>query len=323
LKGAGKAGPFRFCNGEGVKVLVTHPIPAPALELLRGQGYEVVVGPSEDPYECEDLALLVAGADAIIALLIDPIDAAVLDAAGPQLRVVANFAVGYDNIDLEAAARRGVKVSNTPDVLTRAVAEHTFALILAVARRIVEGDRIVRERRFLRWGPSFLLGIELRGKTIVVVGPGRIGEEVARIAVAGFGMRVERVGRGDDLRAALGLGDFVTLHVPLTPETTHLVGVEELRAMKSSAILINTSRGAVVDEEALVGALRAEELAGAALDVYEHEPELAKGLAALDNVVLAPHTASATVEARTAMSRLAAENVIAALAGRDLPTEVP
>jgi glyoxylate reductase len=322
LRGAGKAGPSRFCNGEGVKVVVTHPVPPPGLDLLRQQGYDVVVGPSEDSYESEELALLVAGADAIIALLIDQIDEAVLDEAGPQLRVVANFAAGYDNVDLEAAAHRGVKESNTPDVLTRAVAEHTFALILAVARRIVQGDRIVRERRFLRWGPSFLLGIELGGKTIVVVGPGRIGEEVSRIAGAGFGMRVERVGREDDLRTALGLADFVSLHVPLTPETTHLVGREELRAMKPSAILINTSRGPVVDEEALVRALRAEELAGAGLDVYEREPELAEGLAALDNVVLAPHTASATVEARTAMSRLAAENVIAAIEDRPLPTEV-
>jgi glyoxylate reductase len=306
-----------------MKVVVTHPVPAPAVELLREQGFEVMVGPSEDPYAPEELARLVAGADAVVPLLIDQIDEAVLDAAGPQLRVVANFAAGYDNVDLEAAARRGVKVSNTPDVLTQAVAEHTLALILAVARRIVEGDRIVRERRFLRWGPSFLLGTELKGKTIAVIGPGRIGEEVARIAEAGFGMRVERVGRGDDLCAALGRADVVTLHVPLNPETRHLVGRQELRAMKPSAILINTSRGPVVEEEALVWALRAEEIAGAALDVYEREPELAEGLAELDNVVLAPHTASATVEARTAMSRLAAENVIAALGGRPLPTEVP
>lgn len=282
----------------------------------------MLVGPSEDPYEPDELARLVAGADGILALLIDRIDEAVLDAAGPQLRVVANFAVGYDNVDLEAAARRGIKVSNTPDVLTQAVAEHTFALILAVARRIVEGDRIVRERRFLRWGPSFLLGIELRGKTIAVVGPGRIGETVARIAEEGFGMHVVRLGREDGLHAVLARADVVTLHVPLTPETEHLIGRTELSAMKPGAILINTSRGPVVDEAALVEALRAGEIAGAALDVYEREPELAEGLAELDNVVLAPHTASATFEARSAMSRLAAENVIAALEDRPLPTEV-
>ena len=267
------------------------------------------------------MARLVAGADGILALLIDPIDAAVLDAAGPQLRIVSNFAVGYDNIDLLAAEARGIKVGNTPDVLTEAVAEHTFALLLALARRIVEGDRIVRERRFRRWGPSFLLGVELRGKTVAVVGPGRIGEAVARIAEAGFGMRVERVSRGG-LEQALPRADVVTLHVPLTPETRHLIGAAELKAMRPSALLVNTSRGPVVDEAALVAALAAGEIAGAALDVYEREPDLAPGLAELENVVLAPHTASATVETRTAMSRLAAENIIAALEGRPLPSQV-
>jgi glyoxylate reductase len=305
-----------------VRVVVTHPIPLPAVEMLQERGYEVVVGPSEDPYEPGELAKLVAGADAIVALLIDRIDDRVLEAAGPQLQIVANFAVGYDNVDLAAAARHGVKVSNTPDVLTQAVAEHTFALILAVARRILEGDRIVRERRFRRWGPSFLLGMELRGKTLAVVGLGRIGLAVARIGETGFAMHVARIGQGDDLRAALPSADVVTLHVPLDAETRHLIGKDELRAMKESAILVNTSRGPVVDEAALVGALRSGEIAGAGLDVYEYEPELAEGLAELDNVVLAPHTASATHEARSAMSRLAAENVIAALEGRPLPSEV-
>jgi glyoxylate reductase len=300
---------------------VTHPIPPPAVEMLRGSGFDVVAGPSEDPYPPDALRSLVTGADAILALLIDPIDAGILDAAGRQLRVVANFAVGHDNIDLGAAAARGVKVSNTPEVLTHAVAEHTFALMLAVARRIVEGDRIVRERRFRRWGPSFLLGMELRGKTLGVVGTGRIGSAVAAMGQSGFGMRILRIGRGD-LESALPEADVLTLHAPLTPETRHLIGRDELRAMKQTAILINTARGPVVDEPALVEALRAGEIAGAGLDVYEHEPELADGLVELRNVVLAPHTASATVEARTAMSRLAAENVIAALEGRPLPTEV-
>lgn len=305
-----------------MQVVVTHPVPPPAVELLEERGWEVVVGPSEDPYPADELARLVADADAILALLIDPIDGDVMDAAGPQLKVVSNFAVGHDNVDLEAAAARGVQVGNTPDVLTQAVAEHTFALILAVARRIVEGDRIVRERRFRRWGPSFLLGMELRGRTLLVVGPGRIGEAVARIAEGGFGMRVERVGRNDDLLAALGRADVVSLHVPLTSETRQLIGAAELGAMKPGSILVNTSRGPVVDEEALVDALSGREIGGAALDVYEREPEPAPGLAELDNVVLAPHTASATVEARTAMSRLAAENVIAALEDSPMPSEV-
>ncbi len=290
--------------------------------MLRESGYEVIVGSSEDPYEPGELAELVAGADAIVALLIDRIDEAVLEAAGPQLKVVANFAVGYDNVDLTAAARRGVKVSNTPEVLTQAVAEHTFALILAVARRIVEGDRIVRELRFRRWGPNFLVGMELRGKTLAVVGPGRIGEAAAQIAEGGFGMTVERVRRGDDLVSVLARADVVSLHVPLAPETHHLIGAKELRTMKPSAILVNTARGPVVDEAALVAALRAGEIAGAGLDVFEHEPDLTEGLLELENVVFAPHAASATNEARTAMSRLAAQNVIAALEGRPLPTEV-
>ena len=282
----------------------------------------MTIGPSEDPYPAEVLGALVSGADAILALLVDRIDAAVLDAAGPQLRVVSNFAVGHDNIDLASAASRDVKIGNTPDVLTQAVAEHTFALILAVARRIVEGDRIVRERRFRRWGPSFLLGVELRGKTLLIVGRGRIGNAVARIAADGFGMNVETVGRGEEMDAALARADVVTVHVPLTPDTHHLIGARELELTKPQAILVNTARGPVVDEAALVEALRAGKIAGAGLDVYEHEPELAPGLIELDNVVLAPHTASATREARTAMSRLAAENVIAALEGRPLPSEV-
>jgi glyoxylate reductase len=296
-----------------------HPIPPPAVDLLRASGYGVEVGESGEPY---DLRAFVAGADAILALLIDPVDEALLEAAGPQLKVVALFSAGYDNVDLSAAARRGVKVSNTPDVLTEAVAEHTVALMLAAARRLVEGDRIVREGTFRAWGPSFLLGTELRGKTLALIGAGRIGEAVARIAEGGFGMRVERVGRHDDLHAALGRADFVSLHVPLTPETRHLIGPAELEAMKTDAILVNTARGPVIDEAALVEALRSGRIAAAALDVYEREPDLTPGLRELDNVVLEPHTASATIEARTAMSRLAAENVIAALEGRPLPTEI-
>ena len=305
-----------------MRVVVTHPVPPPAVDMLRERGYDVSIGPSEDPYDPAELKALVAGADAILALLIDRIDAEVLEAAGPQLRVVSNFAVGHDNVDLPSAALLGVRIGNTPDVLTQAVAEHTVALVLAVARRIVEGDRIVRDRSFRRWGPSFLLGMELHGKSLLIVGPGRIGSAVARIAREGFGMQVETAARGGDLRTALAQADVVSLHVPLTPQTHHLIGAAELEAMKPEAILVNTARGPVVDEAALVEALRAEKIAGAALDVYEHEPELAHGLIELDNVVLAPHTASATREARGAMSRLAAENVIAALEDRPLPSEV-
>jgi glyoxylate reductase len=305
-----------------MRVVVTHPVPPPAVDLLREGGFEVAIGHSEDPYPPRELAALVAGSDGILSLLIDRIDAAVMDAAGPTLKVISNFAVGYDNVDLDEARSRRVAVGNTPEVLTEAVAEHVFALILAVARRIVEGDRIVRERRFRRWGPSFLLGVELRGRTLLVVGAGRIGRAVAHIAEAGFGMTVETAGRDDDLGAALARADVVSLHVPFTPETHHLIGAAELKAMKPDAILVNTARGPVVDEAALVEALQTGRIRGAGLDVYEREPELAEGLAELDNVVLEPHTASATDEARTAMSRLAAENLIAGLGGRPLPSAV-
>jgi glyoxylate reductase len=257
----------------------------------------------------------------VLAHLSDRVDDAFLDRAGPQLRIVANFAVGYDNVDLEACERRGVVVTNTPDVLTRAVAEHALALILAVAKRVVQGDRQVRTREWRGWSANPLRTTELGGKTMGIVGLGRTGSALARMAQDGLGMRVisSRPLPVDDL---LREADVVSLHVPLNDETRHLIGARELALMKRSAILVNVSRGPVVDEAALVDALREGVIAGAGLDVYEHEPEPAPGLVEQETAVLTPHVASATEETRAAMARLAAENVIAVLEGRPPLTPV-
>ena len=311
-------------------------MPGPAVDLLREAGHEVVIGPSDTAYAREELHELVRGADAILAHLVDPIDDRLLEAGGPQLRVVANYAVGYDNVDLEAAARRGVKVANTPGVLTEAVAEHVFALLLAVARRVVEADAYVRSGAWTGWAMSpYGGGSELRGKVLGVVGAGRIGSRVAEIGGRGFGMDVCYTARSakPELEQALQArrlplddllreADAVTLLLPLNDETDGLIGSRELGLMKATALLVNVSRGRIVRETDLVEALRAGEIAGAALDVFEDEPRLAPGLAELSNVVLTPHVASATAETRAAMSRLAAENILAALAGKPLPSEV-
>ena len=232
-----------------------------------------------------------------------PVDAAFLDAAGPQLRIVANYAVGLDNIDFAAIRERGIVVSNTPGVLTNATAEHTIGLALALLRRIVEGDRSLRRRDDWEWGPDFMVGEGLEGKELLVVGPGRIGRRVAELAVA-HGARATFAGRDDDLHRALAAADVVTLHCPVTPETRHLIDADALDAMRPTAVLVNTARGPVVDERALVGVLERGALAGAALDVFEHEPAVSEELLAMENVVLTPHIASATRETRLAMGML-------------------
>jgi lactate dehydrogenase-like 2-hydroxyacid dehydrogenase len=235
-------------------------------------------------------------------MLTDRVDAVLLDAAGPRLRIVANYAVGLDNVDLEECERRRIVVSNTPDVLTEATAEMTIALVLALTRRVAEGDRLLRRREQWLWAPTFMLGRGLRGLTLGIVGWGRIGQEVGRLARA-HRMTVVHAGELslDDLLETV---DVVSLHVPLTEETRHLIGERELGLMKSTAYLVNTSRGQVVDEAALARALEQGRIAGAALDVFEREPELTEALLELDNVVLTPHTASATHEAREAMGML-------------------
>jgi len=256
--------------------------------------------------------------DGILAMLTVSVDDAYLEAAGPQLRVVANYAVGVDNIDLEAARRRGIVVTNTPDVLTRATAELALALLLALLRRVAEGDRFVRSGEPWRFSLEFMLGHGLDGKAVLVVGPGRIGREVGRLAEA-FGARVSFAGRNDDLDALLVDADVVSINCPSTPETRHLFDAQRLARMKPSAVLVNTARGPIVDERARVEALRNGVIAGAALDVYEREPDVDDGLRSLDNVVLTPHLGSATRETRAGMGMLCVEGLRAVLLEDRIP----
>ena len=279
------------------RVHVTTPLPEPVMAVLARE-FELVDEP--------------AGVDGLLTTPRDRVDAALLDLARP--RVVANFAVGYDNVDLEAATARGVVVTNTPDVLTRATAELTIALMLALLRRIAEGDRLVRAGKPWRIAPTFMLGRGLDGLTLGIVGFGRIGREVARLAEA-HGMRVLAT-RATPLDELLAEADVVTFHVPLNAETRHLV---DPRRLKAGAVLVNTSRGPVVDEAALVAALRDGHLAGAALDVFEHEPEIHPGLLELENVVLTPHVGSATHKAREAMGMLCVEALRQALVEGRVP----
>jgi glyoxylate reductase len=243
------------------------------------------------------------GAAGVVVTPAVAVDATYLDEIGPQLRIVANYAVGIDNVDLDAARARGVVVTNTPGVLTNATAEHAIALVLALLRRVCEGDRALRRRDPWEWGPDFMVGEGLEGRRVLVVGPGRIGRRVGELAET-HGAVVDFAGRGDDLHALLRDADVVTLHCPLTPETRHLIDAAALAAMQSTSVLINTARGAVVDEAALVAALTDATIAGAALDVFEHEPAVSEELLAMENVVLTPHIASATRGARIAMGML-------------------
>ena len=279
----------------------------------------------------EELHQRIAGKQALVCLLTDTIDAAVLEAAGPQLKIVATVAVGYNNIDVPACRARGVAVTNTPDVLTNACADFTWALILAVTRRLGEGERVVRAGKWGGWALDYMLGMELRGKQLGLVGLGRIGRAVADKAPA-IGMTVAYATRTPaglpgathmPLDRLLATSDIVSLHCPMTPETTHLIDQKALTKMKRSAYLINTSRGPVVDEGALAWALKERLIAGAALDVYEKEPEIHAGLMTLENVLLIPHLASATTETRTGMADLAASNAIAVVTGQPALTPVP
>jgi glyoxylate reductase len=313
---------------------VTSRLPEPAIDSLRAAG-QVRINQRATALPPEDLRELIAGADAVLTLLHDRVDGEVLDAAGPQLRCVANLAVGYDNVDLEAAARRGVVVTNTPGVLEDATADLTLALILALTRRVAEGDRLIRAERPWTWGLSFMLGGELRGKLLGIVGLGGIGRRVAERARA-FGMGIAYHSRHPapaevvagleaerlPLEQLLARADVLSLHCPLTPETRHLIGPPQLAAMKPTAALVNAARGPLVDEAALAEALAAGEIACAALDVYEQEPRVEPRLLGMENVVLTPHLGSATVETRTAMAELAARNAISVLRGQGPLTPV-
>lgn len=310
------------------KVFVTRKIPETGLQLLR-KHFQVRVYAKDQVIPRKDLIRGVKWCDALLCLLTDKIDKEVID-ANPRLQVISNVAVGFDNIDVKYATAKGIPVTNTPGVLTDAVAEHTFALMLAIARRIPESDRFTRAGKYQGWEPLLLLGTQLKGKTLGIVGLGKIGLGVAERARKGMGMKlvyydVKRDPRFEQqyqaryapLSELLRTADFVSLHVPLLPSTRHFIGKKELTLMKKTAYLINTARGPIVDETALVVALKKKQIAGAALDVYEFEPKLSAGLAKLENVVLTPHTASATIEARSAMAELAAQNILNVLQGKE------
>ncbi len=316
------------------RVVVTGRVPEPAVETLKVE-HDVDTHDDSAPITREALLSKVAGADALVTLLTEKVDAELLDAAGQQLKVVANVAVGYNNIDVAACAERGVIVTNTPDVLTESTADIAFGLILMATRRLGEGERILRSQTPWTWGMFYMLGSGLQGKTLGVIGMGGIGAATARRAKA-FGMKVAYTSRNacdpavsEELDATrlefdelLSTCDIVSVHCPYNPSTHHLIGAEQLVLMKETAYLINTARGPIVDEAALANALADGQIAGAGLDVFEKEPAVHEGLLALDNVAMVPHLGSATIETRTAMAQLAADNTVAVLAGKEALTLV-
>lgn len=315
------------------KVLVTRRIPDSGLKILT-ETCDLDIFEGEAPISRDVLLKRIKGKDGLLCLLSDKIDKEIVAAGGRSLKVISNYAVGYNNIDVEEATKSGVLVTNTPGVLTDATADLTWALLLACARRIPKSDSLVRDGRFVGWSPTLLLGREVYGKTLGIIGMGEIGAAVARRA-KGFGMKTIYHNRKRDPEAEKELGamyvsvddllrnsDYVSLHVPLTPETRHLIGEREFAMMKPTAILLNVSRGEVIDEKSLIKALKEGRIDSAGLDVYEKEPRLSPGLAELDNVVLTPHTGSATYESRDRMAVMAAENLVAGLRGERPPNLV-
>lgn len=308
-----------------MKIYITRRIPQIGIDMLLEKGHEVDINTEDKILTKEELIHAVSQKpyDAVLCLLTDQIDGEVFDAV-PSAKIFANYAVGFNNINLDNAKERGVIITNTPGALADTVGEHTVALLLALTGRIVEGDTYVRAGKYKGWDPMLLLGTDLENKTVAIIGAGRIGYRAGRILGKGFGMNIAYydVQRNEmferDLNATfydsidhiLPIADIVSLHVPLMDTTHHLINKERLSRMKNTAFLINTARGPVVDEEALVEALKNKTIAGAGLDVFEHEPQLAKGLAELSNVVVTPHIASATVKARNEMAVLAASNII-------------
>ena len=311
-----------------MKIFVTRKIPGNSLDRLYSSGNEVIVSDFDRPLTEEELLDKGKGADALLTLLTDKINGEVVDAIGPQLKIVSNYAVGFDNIDVPALTERGVVVVNTPsDEVNEAVAEHTWALLLALARRVVEADEAVKRGAYSGWEPAIFLGVNLIGKTLGIIGLGRIGSMVARRA-KGYNMRVLYNKRSPDPEAEkelgveyrdldrlLGESDFVSLHVPLSDETRHMINDQTLNKMKRGSFLINTARGPIVDEHALVDALRNGHLSGAALDVFDNEPNVNPELINMENVVLTPHIASATWEARNKMGELAVDAILKTLNG--------
>ena len=308
------------------KVLLTRKIPQPAIDYILKNEIDLEINEEDRVLTHSEIKERVKGKDGLICLLTDTIDGEIMDAAGPKLKIIANYAVGYNNINSQEATKRKIPVTNTPGVLTETTADLTFALLLSIGRRIVESDKFTRDGKFKGWGPMLHLGNDIHGKTLGVIGCGRIGSAVARRAAKGFNMKVlyNNTKQLPDLEKELGLefasveeilkeSDYITLHVPLTEKTKHLIGEKELALMKPSAILINTSRGSVIDESALVKALQEERIAGAALDVYEFEPKLSPGLKELDNVIITAHIGTGTIDTRTKMGMMVGENLLAGL----------
>ena len=319
------------------RIFITRPIPERGIRLLTDTfGPEAVeVSPNDRPITRDELLQGARGADALLPILTDTVDATVMDAAGPQLKVIANYAVGYNNIDVAGANARGILVTNTPGVLTETTADLAWSLLMAAARRICEAERYLRAGLWKSWGPQLFLGVDIHGQTMGIYGMGRIGQAIARRA-KGFGMRilyhdVNRLAPSSetemgiayaDKPAFLAESDFISIHVPLLAETRHAFGEPEFRAMKDSAVLVNTSRGPVVDEAALARALKSGQIFAAGLDVYEDEPAVHSGLLECENAVLVPHIGSATRETRSKMAHMAAQNIVARLKGQTPPNPV-
>lgn len=325
------------------KIFITREVPELAVKMLKKyKDFNITIYKGDKKIPRKILLQKVRGCHGILSLLSEKMDAEVMDAAGPNLKVIANYAVGFDNIDLATAKARGIKVGNTPcNEVSESVAEFTFSLLMSLSRRIVESDKYTRLGKYEEWKPMLMLGRDVYNKTIGVVGLGRIGQQVCRRATKGFGMKVlytdmrrnpqfekEYKAKKVSLNTLLKNADYVSLHVPLLPATRHMISTKQLKIMKKTAYLINTARGPVVHEKALLKALYANQIAGAALDVFECEPAIdcdtsdRYELRKLDNVIITPHTASATIEARDAMARIAANNIIAALKGKRAPALV-
>jgi len=313
---------------EKTRIFITRKIHESGINLLKQAGYEVIVYQKNKVIPKKELYAAAKNADALLCLLTDKIDKEFLD-ANTHLKVIANYAVGFDNVDISYATQKKILITNTPGVLTEAVAEHTFALMFTITRKIVEADSYLRKGKYKSFEPLGFLGPELKGKILGIIGTGRIGYSVAVRAVKGLGMKLiyndvqrneslERDASGEfaTVDELLKKSDIISIHVPLLPETRHLINAKKLKLMKKTAYLINTARGPIVDEKALVSSLQKKQIAGAALDVYEFEPKLSAGLAKLSNVVITPHIASATIEARSAMSNLAAQGIIDVLNGK-------
>jgi glyoxylate reductase len=301
-------------------VFVTRQLPGNAVERLAAE-HDIEVWPGDMPPSQDELRAGVADAEGLLSLLSDRVDADLI-AAAPKLRAIANYAIGFDNIDVDAATARSIQVGNTPDVLTDATADLAWALMLAVARRVVEAQQDVLDGKWRTWEPQGWVGVDVHGTTLAVVGAGRIGRAVAQRAV-GFEMEVLMVDLGDDLHAALERADFVSVHTPLTPETHHLIDTDALARMKPTAILVNTARGPIVDQDALAAALHEGRLGGAGLDVTDPEPLPADHpLLEAPNLLVVPHIGSATTTARAAMADRAVDNLLAALDGKPMPYPV-